>query len=229
MKRSKVTHYEILGVLPTVSADEIKQAYRSLVKSKHPDLSYTDKSDNQVVSETEFMMSVNEAYSVLIDVDKRADYDLTIFSHRTPTIPKHAQDSLDEERARERFLRAVFNPLKRSIATVLKKYKAKLQILAQDIYAEDLLEDFEQYVEEIERTLLKASREFTDNPPPMTLIPAVQWMRHAIAQASDGLDELRYFLGNYDYDHLAMADNLFKIAAEHLVKAGSLAKLGAQI
>ncbi len=225
MKRSRATHYEILGVLPSVSMEEIKQAYRSLVKAKHPDLSYRGKSGNQVEIETEEMMVINEAYAVLMDVDKRADYDSTLLKPKTSSFPRHAQDSLDEERAREKYLRQVFNPLKRSIAMVLKKYKQKLSILAQDIYDDELLENFESYVEEIERVLLKASHDFTDNPPPLTLIPAVQWMRHAIAQAADGLEELRFFLSNYDYDHLAMADNLFKIAVEHLAKAGSLAKV----
>jgi DnaJ-class molecular chaperone with C-terminal Zn finger domain len=221
---TRATHYEILGVPPNVSQAEIKRAYRQLVKTKHPDLAYKDKADEELESETQLMMVINEAYSVLIDEEKRADYDATLHSRFSTGIPKHAQDSLDEERAREKFLRHVFNPLKRSIAVILKKYKANLSKLAQDIYDDELLNDFGEYVEEIEDTLRKASQGFTDNPPPLTMIPAVQWMRHAIAQAADGLDELNFFLNNYDYDHLAMADNLFKIALEHIVKASSLAK-----
>lgn len=220
----RATHYEILGVLPNVSQAEIKRAYRQLVKTKHPDLAYKAKADEELESETQLMMVINEAYSVLIDEEKRADYDATLHKRVNTGIPKHAQDSLDEERAREKFLRHVFNPLKRSIAVILKKYKANLGKLAQDIYDDQLLSDFGEYVEEIENVLRKASQGFTDNPPPMTMIPAVQWMRHAIAQAADGLDELNFFLSNYDYDHLAMADNLFKIALEHIVKASSLAK-----
>lgn len=224
MRARKTTHYEVLGLLPNVSAEEIKRAYRRLVKTKHPDLSYQEKGNDGLESETQLMMVINEAYSVLMDADKRADYDASIFARPSSGFPKHTQDSLDEDRAREKFIRTVFNPLKRSIAVVLKKYKANLGKLSQDIYDEELLLDFESYVDEIERVLRKASQDFTDNPTPMTMVPAVQWMRHAIAQAADGLDELHFFLGNYDYDHLSMADNLFKIALEHLVKATSLAK-----
>jgi hypothetical protein len=39
-------------------------------------------------------------------------------------------------------------------------------------------------------------------------------MRNAIAQAADGLEELRYFCMNYDYNHLTMAETLFRISRD---------------
>ena len=228
MVRKKANYYEVLGVSPSVSSEEIKTAYRQLVKTLHPDLSYLEKSDHQVVAETEQMVNINEAYATLIDSEKRAHYNSTVIQ-RSPQVrmPTHVQDSLDEEKATERYLRQVFHPLTRSIVSILKKYKAKLRALAQDLYDDVLLEEFALYVDEIENTLRKASNGFTENPAPLTLRNAVNWMRHAIAQAADGLDELRYFCQNYDYDHLAMADNLFKIAMEHTSKAISMARAGA--
>jgi len=219
-KKRSVNHYEVLGLAPHVSAEEIKQAYRKLVKSMHPDLSFQEKTKTQISAETEQMMHINEAYATLMDDDKRAHYDLTIISRsRRQATVSTGPDSLDEEKARERYLRMIFHPLRRAVDNILSKYKQKLSALAQDIYDEELLETFGVYVDQIEQTLRKASNDFTDNPPPITLKPAVQWMRHAIAQAADGLDELKLFMMNFDYDHLAMADNLFKIAREHLSKA----------
>jgi len=227
MAKRKANYYEVLGVSPSVSREEIKLAYRQLVKTLHPDLSYRDKSDNQVVAETEQMIHINEAYATLIDNEKRAQYNSTVIQSSARSqvrMPTHVQDSLDEEKATELYLRKVFHPLSRSIVSILKKYKSKLKALAQDLYDEVLLAEFAAYVDEIESTLRKASNGFTDNPAPLTLKNAVNWMRHAIAQAADGLDELRYFCLNYDYDHLAMADNLFKIAIEHSSKAMSIAR-----
>jgi len=221
--QKKLTYYEVLGIAPSVSRDEIKVAYRQLVKTLHPDLSYVEKSNHQVVAETEQMMHINEAYATLIDAEKRAHYNSTVIHrHQQVRMPQHVQDSLDEERATEKYLRQVFHPLTNSIVKILKKYKQRLKALSQDLYDDVLLEEFALYVDEIESTLRKASNGFTDNPTPLMLRNSVNWMRHAIAQAADGLDELRYFCQNYDYDHLAMADNLFKIAIEHSSKAKSM-------
>jgi molecular chaperone DnaJ len=227
MDRRKTNYYDVLGVAPGVSPEEIKVAYRQLVKSLHPDLSYVEKTNNQVTAETEKMMHINEAYATLIDSEKRAHYNSTMVQRYNASQvrrPTNMQDSLDEEKATEKYLRQVFNPLTRSIVKILKKYKTKLKALAQDLYDEVLLEEFELYVDEIEQTLRKASNGFTENPAPLMMKNAVTWMRHCIAQAADGLEELRYFCQNFDYDHLAMADNLFKIAIEHSNKAMSMTR-----
>lgn len=61
-------YYNILGVDQKASADEIKQAYRRLARKYHPDVS---KADN---AEARFK-EVGEAYEVLKDKDRRAEYD----------------------------------------------------------------------------------------------------------------------------------------------------------
>jgi molecular chaperone DnaJ len=61
-------YYEILGVNRNASAEELKQAYRKLARKYHPDVS---KESNA----TEKFKSINEAYSVLSDQEKRNQYD----------------------------------------------------------------------------------------------------------------------------------------------------------
>ena len=66
---SKRDYYEILGVDKTASADEIKKAYRKVAMQFHPDRNPGDKS-----AEDKFKEAA-EAYEVLSDADKKAQYD----------------------------------------------------------------------------------------------------------------------------------------------------------
>lgn len=68
----KKNYYEILGVSKTASADEIKAAYKKLVKQYHPDLHPGD------AAAAEKFKEVNEANEVLTDPDRRAAYDFEI-------------------------------------------------------------------------------------------------------------------------------------------------------
>jgi molecular chaperone DnaJ len=63
--------YEILGVTRTASDDEIKQAYRALARRYHPDVV---RDGNKTDVETKFKR-INQAYEVLSDPAKRAQYD----------------------------------------------------------------------------------------------------------------------------------------------------------
>lgn len=65
----KRDYYEVLGVAKNASADEIKKAYRTLGKKYHPDVNPGDKNAEEKFKE------VGEAYAVLSDPEKRAQYD----------------------------------------------------------------------------------------------------------------------------------------------------------
>jgi DnaJ-class molecular chaperone len=63
------TPYEVLGVKPDASVDEIRKVYRKLAKQFHPDLN-----PGKPEAEERFK-SISAAYDLLSDPDKRARYD----------------------------------------------------------------------------------------------------------------------------------------------------------
>ncbi|MCO5249114.1 MAG: molecular chaperone DnaJ [Chitinophagales bacterium] len=66
---AKKDFYEVLGVSKTATADELKKAYRKLAMKYHPDRNPDDKEAEEKFKEAA------EAYEVLSDEQKRAQYD----------------------------------------------------------------------------------------------------------------------------------------------------------
>lgn len=64
----KRDYYEVLGVAKNASDDEIKKAYRSLAKRYHPDVCKEPNAEEK-------FKEVQEAYDILSDPQKRAQYD----------------------------------------------------------------------------------------------------------------------------------------------------------
>lgn len=75
-------YYEILEVDKKASPEVIEKAYKTLVKKYHPDLQ-----DGEKISEYEEKMKIiNEAYSVLTDDYKKANYDEQLQENAVPLV-----------------------------------------------------------------------------------------------------------------------------------------------
>ncbi|MET0393620.1 MAG: molecular chaperone DnaJ [Chitinophagaceae bacterium] len=66
---SKRDYYEVLGLSKGATAEEIKKAYRKVAMQHHPDRNPGDKSAEEKFKEAA------EAYEILSDTDKKAQYD----------------------------------------------------------------------------------------------------------------------------------------------------------
>ncbi len=73
-----MNYYELLGIDINASEEEIKTAYKREIKKWHPDIN----SDEKAVSMT---MKLNEAKEILLDKDKRMEYD-NFINHKEEVV-----------------------------------------------------------------------------------------------------------------------------------------------
>lgn len=71
MSKAQSTYYDLLGVSANASQTEIKAAYKKLVKKYHPDHNTNKDATNQ-------FMKIMDAYELLRNKEKRAEYDKSL-------------------------------------------------------------------------------------------------------------------------------------------------------
>ncbi len=91
MPQGRKDYYAILGISREASQEEIKQAYRRLVKQWHPDL----HPENRKEAEERFK-EIQEAYEVLSDPEKRRQYDLYGTVGEVPVVTGVGFDPFDD-------------------------------------------------------------------------------------------------------------------------------------
>lgn len=85
-------YYQILSILETASQEDIRQAYLRMALVWHPDR-HTGESPERIAIVTACFQEIGEAYGVLSDPSRKADYDWRRRQIKAPPTPWPARPS----------------------------------------------------------------------------------------------------------------------------------------
>ena len=206
-------HYKTLNVTPTATQAQIKQAYRRLAKLLHPD------SKSKMAGHEE-IVRLNAAYEILGDPQQREFYDrqLSGDSQQQAQAAQNAsryqqQTGREADAQMEQWMNRVYKPVNRLLNSILKPLKKEIDRLSADPFDDELIEDFQTYIEACREFLQKAQNNLRSMPNPSNLAGVAAHLYYCISRVGDGIEELHLFTLNYDDRHLHTGQELFRIAA----------------
>jgi DnaJ-class molecular chaperone len=101
-------YYQILGIEKEATAEKIKESYRQMALKYHPDRNSGDS------EAAEMMKSINEAYAVLSNPEKRRHYDMMKDHYGSSAYSQFRQDYSEQDIFRDSDINRIFEELARS-------------------------------------------------------------------------------------------------------------------
>ena len=197
--------YNTLGVNEKASSNEIKAAYRELVKKHHPDTG----GDQTTIIE------LNAAWEILGDADRRHAFDTETKiensllkeaqergmrnAQATDAAHKAQGESTAADNALLKWLKEVYTPIDRLLGQVINPFSSKLQDLAADPYDDELMETFCTYLEQSQKKLEKIEQVYRSMAAPVQAREFSLNLYHCLSQVQDAFHEIeRYTMGYVD-------------------------------
>lgn len=218
-----MNYYQILELQSTATHQEIKQAYRRLVKKYHPDT-------HPEISDTQKIVQLNQAYEILSDPHHRQSYDRqlnpqhTAYSyqesrhHRTQQAQQYYQQQKvnyqQEDQQELLWVKNVYVPIQKLFDKILKPLKKEINALSADPFDDNLMTDFSHYLIQCRLYLKQAERLFSSQANPPKYAKIALNIYYSLNHLSDALEELEWFTQNYDEHYLNTGKELFKRVQE---------------
>ena len=199
---SSLDPYAVLQVASTASQDELKAAYRRLVKQHHPDAG----------GDEETILALNAAWEQLGDPQSRRAFDRQSGSAREEARARGARNARASQAARRAsgqgasadqelatWLQKVYVPIDRLLGQVINPFAGELRALSADPYDDALMEAFCSYLEQSRNRLDKVKTLFQSLPTPPSANGFGLSVYHCLSQVEDAIAELeRYTMGYVD-------------------------------
>ena len=191
--------YQILKVHPSAKLEEIKKAYRKLVKIHHP-----DKGGDSAV-----MLEVNSAWEIL----KKKHKDLNLNKVDNSKIYnqneyKRETNNYSKSEDIKKWFQNIYIPIDKLLGQIINPLGSKIRDLSADPYDEILMDSFCLYLEQSKNKITKIKEIYTSFACPSIIRDFSLDLYHCLSHVEDGINELeRYTMGyvdNYLHDGKAM-------------------------
>ncbi|MEL6381271.1 MAG: DnaJ domain-containing protein [Cyanobacteria bacterium J06626_18] len=224
---TRENHYQTLKVSETATQQEIKQAYRQLAKQFHPDRQTVQSANHEVIKQ------INAAYEVLGDAKLRSAYDrhqrlqkagyeseaqIDDRTERTVRTQEHYRQrreaSKEADDAFHIWVRQVYNPVDRLIGKIMSPLKGEIRSLSADPFDDELMADFQAYLESCRESLEKARGRFQSVPNPSQVASVAANIYYCLNQLEDGIEEMERYTYCYEESYLHTGQELFRISSQ---------------
>lgn len=214
-------YYQILKVNQKATQDQIKQAYRRLVKQFHPDSQTDDANHEQIIL-------INAAYEILSDSKSRTNYDRELlgqsrdFLYRRQVKTQAANDYYSQNRQRKKdaevsessWMIEVYAPINRYLHLILTPLSLQIDVLSADPFDDRLMSTFSKYIRSCDQNFQQANRLLASQPNPSKYASVAANLYYCLNHISDGIEELHRFTQTYDEYYLYTGKELFNLAKE---------------
>ena len=210
-----MNHYQVLQIKVNASSQEIKQAYRRLVKEFHPDSQHKNANHEQIIK-------LNEAYEILSDPKNRRIYDQQLTTpqkyrqhknnHASQYYRQNRQKYQEEEVSQSQWLKQVYAPINSLVNMIIMPLEEEIEELSADIFDDDLMGVFVEYLENCRFTCEKAKKILSSQANPSLYAGIAAYIYYGLNHIDDGIDELERFTLTYEESYLYNGQELFNLA-----------------
>ena len=191
--------YQILKVHPNAKLEEIKKAYRKLVKIHHP-----DKGGDSAV-----MLEINSAWEILKKKHKDLNFN-TVNNSKVYNQNEYKRESNNYSNSEDikKWFKNIYLPIDKLLGQIMNPLISKIRDLSADPYDQILMDSFCLYLEESKKKITKIKKIYTAFASPSIIRDFSLDLYHCLSHVEDGMNELeRYTMGyvdNYLHDGKAM-------------------------
>ena len=187
--------YQTLKVHHSAKLEEIKKAYRKLVKIHHP-----DKGGDPAV-----MLEVNSAWETL----KKKHKDLNLNKVNNSKVYKqneYKRETKNYSKSEDikKWFQSIYLPIDKLLGQIINPLGSKIRDLSADPYDQILMDSFCLYLEESKNKITKIKKIYTSLGSPSIIRDFSLDLYHCLSHVEDGINELElYTMGyvdNYLYD-----------------------------